>query len=371
MASRNTLRRTLPPRILMPAVMQGGIAVTTWYVSDTFTTNLAAGSVNGSAAEPGPGLRAVTDTGNKLSLSSGSAVIAGKTTDNADPYLSYAAVTRAAGVAQFTAVQYPASGARFRFGFGSNEYGRISASEINALAFGYGAAAHETEYKSIIVLRTAGAFHLASGGAFGEGYKLGYVTAADTTASLAPAFYISDSDSASNCRELKVGKLGGTWLETYGPGALVVSGAISAGQTFTHEANFLAYFTLTSNGTSGNTDIFFRVQDATNYWHLQIANDGSATLNEVVSGSPTSRGTAAAGVFADGERCCIRADGTAIRIFDAGSDRIIYTSATNFQTATSGEIDALATGAALANLEVYPIDMSGADLEWLTALELG
>ena len=48
---------------------------TLWLLQDEFATDLAAGSVNGTAAEPGPGTRTVVDTGNRLSISSGSAVI--------------------------------------------------------------------------------------------------------------------------------------------------------------------------------------------------------------------------------------------------------------------------------------------------------
>lgn len=47
----------------------------TWLLRDEFTTDLAAGSVNGTAAEPGPGTRTVVDVGNKLWISGGSATI--------------------------------------------------------------------------------------------------------------------------------------------------------------------------------------------------------------------------------------------------------------------------------------------------------
>ena len=67
-------------------------------LNDLFTTNRAAGSVNGTSAEPGPGTRAVTDTGSKLSISSDQCQILGKGTWD-DPKLVYdEPVTRAPGV---------------------------------------------------------------------------------------------------------------------------------------------------------------------------------------------------------------------------------------------------------------------------------
>lgn len=40
--------------------------VTAWLVRDTYTTDRAAGAVNGTAAEPGPGNRTVTDASSLL-----------------------------------------------------------------------------------------------------------------------------------------------------------------------------------------------------------------------------------------------------------------------------------------------------------------
>ena len=50
------------------AAIWGGVS---YLLRDEFTSALAAGSVNGTAAEPGPGTRAVTDANSKLSITGG------------------------------------------------------------------------------------------------------------------------------------------------------------------------------------------------------------------------------------------------------------------------------------------------------------
>lgn len=66
----------------MPRVRRMGA----YLINDTFTTDRAAGSVNGTPAEPGPGVRTVTDTTNKLSLSSGNLILANQASSE-DPRL--------------------------------------------------------------------------------------------------------------------------------------------------------------------------------------------------------------------------------------------------------------------------------------------
>lgn len=80
----------------MRRILSGGGGIR-WLLRDEFTTALGAGSVNGTAAEPGPGTRTVTDTGSKLSLSGGLAVWNG-TQSAGDPRVMYGAVTRGVGI---------------------------------------------------------------------------------------------------------------------------------------------------------------------------------------------------------------------------------------------------------------------------------
>ncbi len=62
---------TLAARRQMSRVLGRAAGGITWLLRDDFVTDLPAGSVNDTAAEPGPGTRVVVDTANKLWLESG------------------------------------------------------------------------------------------------------------------------------------------------------------------------------------------------------------------------------------------------------------------------------------------------------------
>ena len=91
------------------------------------------------------------------------------------------------------------------------------------------------------------------------------------------------------------------------------------------------------------------------------------SLDEIVGGSPTVRGSSA-GVVANGGRIVIIADDTTIKIYttvkkyEANNLQITYTSATNFKTETDGELDNLGTGGAVSDLISWPRTLSGAAL---------
>jgi len=96
----------------------GGVA---WLLRDEFTTDLAAGSLNGTAAEPGPGTRTVVDTGAALVISSG------KLTWNAvtgvgDPRIYYADISMSRAPGRFLVASLPnlSASARGGAGFGTS-----------------------------------------------------------------------------------------------------------------------------------------------------------------------------------------------------------------------------------------------------------
>lgn len=82
----------------VPGVLGGGAAVD-WLLLDRFLTARSAGAVDGTAAEPGPGTRTVTDSGNTAAITGGQFVISAIAATR-DPWLRYADVplTRAAGL---------------------------------------------------------------------------------------------------------------------------------------------------------------------------------------------------------------------------------------------------------------------------------
>lgn len=151
-----------------------------YLINDTFTTDRAAGAVNGTKAEPGPGLRDVNDTGSKLSLSGGSLVIASAAPGTGNPRLLYAALGRRAGLVTVAALATPASGSAGParagwtyaptgiYGTEAVAFGNANALEVrvNLTNVTVGASALGTSYIVAVVLRASGAFYFIKGGAF-------------------------------------------------------------------------------------------------------------------------------------------------------------------------------------------------------------
>lgn len=144
-----------------------------YLVNDTFTTDRAAGSVNGTNAEPGPGVRSVVDTGNRLAISGGTlAASAGGV--NGDPKIFYSALSRAAGrivVAKMMAVG-AGTVARVQLGMLNEPGGSVISSlglggsgAIRAVLAGFspftvGSYSVDTAYVSALIVRDIGYFFL-------------------------------------------------------------------------------------------------------------------------------------------------------------------------------------------------------------------
>ena len=133
-----------------------------------------------------------------------------------------------------------------------------------------------------------------------------------------------------------------------------LAGARAANDTFTHTANALIEFTMTTRPSSGSIDLRFCQQDATNYWQVTIDSAGALTLNEVVAGTPTSRATKTG--VSNGAHVEIIADGTLIGVAvnGSGSESCYYNAAVNFRSSTSGVLSSLGTGGAVSDLITWP-----------------
>lgn len=179
-----------------PIGYQGGAAsaagVFDYLLSDTFTTDRAAGAVDGTPAEPGPGVRTVVDTGNFLSLSSGQAAIGGRI-NNGDPSVQYGAVGRANGlIIRSTAL---AVAGLIELGFDDDQSGAISiglaiGSTIRARSPGLGVVivwggAFDTEYGMVVALRSAGAAYFIK---FASNWILVWENANSSASPLWPSF---------------------------------------------------------------------------------------------------------------------------------------------------------------------------------------
>lgn len=143
----------------------------------------------------------------------------------------------------------------------------------------------------------------------------------------------------------------------YGLATDILPGPIAASTTFFHEADCNIEWMQDAIPTALNTLIVFRIQDATNYWVVDIDNAGNLLLREVVGGVSNTRGTAAA-ALAGGERIVITADDETIRGYYDSTLAWTYASAASFKTETDGEVDAVGTNGWVSHLITRPLDFS-------------
>ncbi len=85
------------------------------------------------------------------------------------------------------------------------------------------------------------------------------------------------------------------------------------------------------------SEIRFRVQDATNYWAIEVDGAGTITLEEYVAGVPTTRITDAAGLTGT-ETIRWLARGTTIEVWHGNTSAGSYPSANNFLTEKGYEV---------------------------------
>lgn len=140
--------------------------------------------------------------------------------------------------------------------------------------------------------------------------------------------------------------------------------------TFTHDADGHIEFSLPTLQSSGNVDIYFRVQSLSplNGWcYRVIANTNEVKLFEIVNGVFTERLTNTnANGHINGMRFYVFFEGQNIRFYRTntngsaiGSMQFIssYTSATNFQSATLGKVADLGSTATISNLAAHPYNL--------------
>ena len=182
-----------------------------YLLNDTFTTNRAAGAVNETYAEPGPGRRLVVDSSSKLSLSGGNATFATGGAAN-DPQLRLGPLPRSAGrllVAGFTITAYglevgidsglsgsPDDGVRM-----TNTTLNVRSNLSTVLAVGVNALA--TAYQVAIVLRAIGALYFIKGGAFSN-WTLIWIGAAGSYSEVYGLLTVVNATSVATGTHLRV-----------------------------------------------------------------------------------------------------------------------------------------------------------------------
>lgn len=142
-----------------------------YLINDTFTTDLAAGSVNGTDAEPGPGRRKVIDTESKMAISGGAAAVSGGKASpvTGDPGHWYEiSASRQAG--RLMIAPFIWTSGIFQIGWSNltiSDTGRsafqFNGANAQARASGVnvaiGTITSATQYRASIVLRESGAFY--------------------------------------------------------------------------------------------------------------------------------------------------------------------------------------------------------------------
>lgn len=353
-------------------LLSGGAPPLVFLLRDDFTTDQAAPLTSPRTAEPGPGtLNLVQNdgqfriSGNRLTITAQATAVWGD--------LSIAGVARARVVGRALLVLRNINSANTYSWVGWNNDsspGDTGATGLNAIRFDNGALlqvvvegsmilvgafAATTDYLLAIVYRTMGAFYFIQGGVFPSWTLLHVsVTGTSTPGYPAASFY----NAAGTIDTLRVLDLPAPFTDDFGLASQRLAGARAAGDTLTHEANHLGEATLTTRPSAGQVEMRFRVQDANNYWQWTIDSAGALDLDEVVAGVVTQRATSAAGALS-GHRVVWIADGSTIRLYTNNVLRITYASASNFATATAGQLVGLGTGGAVSDIVAFPRTLTG------------
>jgi hypothetical protein len=330
-----------------------------YLLNDNFTTNRSAGAVNGTNAEPGPGVRTVADTNSKLSLSGGAVAFATGGVGNGDPGLWYAARSRTSGVLCHAQFQHTAGGVEI--GWDSTPVGgptdsvRINGTSLQVRAISgsalvVGAVTTSTSYQVAVPLRATGAFYFIKGGTF-TNWTLLYVgntgtytpipaVVATGNTSVATVDYIrvpsarwlptplaSDSfatwgttNGLGHAESTGIGSGGsgetwtdnvGTWAASGTAAASAVDGGIAIATVDTSTADVIAIVKVTRS--AGNAGLVVRYADTSNYVYA-LHNGTNAQLIKVVAGTPTTLINAAA-TYSAGAELRVICDVTKFRLY--------------------------------------------------------
>ena len=341
----------------------GGGAPPVFLLRDEFTTDRAAGAVNGTAAEPGPGPRTAVDTGNNLRINGGRWDQIGGTANYGDPGTWYDAFARVAGRTMF--VYQFGTNAAHHFGWDSNQIGVArSGFSITANIDFLDQTGIQVQdpwasgYAYAVVLRASGSFHLVNAGA---GWTLRYVGTQSVDNPVYPTL-AGRNTAGLQFDDLRIFDMAAPWDTTNGIATQVLSGARNPGDTFIHEADGFVQFTVQTLPAADQIEVRFRVQDATNYWQVTVDAAGTLDLDEVVAGVVTNRATAAG--VANGNTILVRFVDERITGCNT-TTRLLrwnYALAANFKTRTDGELETEGTGGAVTDIISWPRVLSGAAL---------
>ncbi len=180
-----------------------------YHLYDRFTTARAAGSVNGTSAEPVGGVRTVTDTSNKISLSGGVVSIAtgSATTDNVF-YTTYARVPGRACLAEINLTNNTNIGIGWSGVAGQVRDGFLGTGSFRAN--GVGVVVMPT-FQSIpstvaVIMRQSGAFYFVKNSYTGNQWHLLYANTLSTFNPMAPTILTGATTTVGTVDNLRVPK---------------------------------------------------------------------------------------------------------------------------------------------------------------------
>ncbi len=395
---------TIPP--FLPRSKSG----ITYLLRDEFATAIAAGSVNGTAATPGPGTRTVVDTANKLSITGGALSMAPHTTPAwDDPAIGFSAVTRVPG--RGMVLDYTTTVAEQIFGFSTVVATNASEAGFYLRNAGAGSAImtynnagaeacivgvySAAAYKFAIWLRASGTFLFVKGATFTNWTLLWagtlgtvatlYPSISNDTATLTSSFLrvpnslwlptplasdgfataFGTTNGAGHAETSGIGSGGSglTWTQNLGvwgiSGAKANCGTLDVGESIgvatvtLPTVNVVASVDVTR--AAGAAGMVLRWTDADNF--LYTYHDGTnAALIEVVAGTPANVVAPTAVAYSAGKPLSVALSGTDARLFynytriGTGSNP----STTNITTGTKHGLWSNNTGPTLDNFVVYP-----------------
>jgi hypothetical protein len=377
------MARMTTARKLLLGLLGGSGAIITYLFRDEFTTDAAAGSINGTAAEPGPGTRAVTDSANHLSIVSGELLYDGTPVGYGDPKIITGALTRAAGLALLVGWRSISAGTNRTDGQGiigwhtsttwsgftthglyNNASLTMHANWAAGLTGPVLTWANDIDYNFALILRGTGCFSLIKGGAYTDWTLVWMDPNTNTATMYAGRHYGVQAVHKQATTYMRVRQLPAPF--TTDDGIATVYAASPTDQTeYTGNADAVIDLTVTAPGVldgDANTRCGFYYRsdaDLTPAWHAYVDGTGAFNLDSIASdGTRTNRITVAAVIAGGGTRT--------IRVIAVGTKHNAYTLSTATWTKRGGEIDvslndtvttiepSIPAGWTAANLRCYP-----------------
>ncbi|HBD01903.1 MAG: hypothetical protein UX38_C0006G0042 [Microgenomates group bacterium GW2011_GWC1_46_16] len=230
-------------------------------LNDEFTTDRAAGAVNGTSAEPTGGTRTVVDTNSKLSITGSQLSFAtgGVGTGVPDPGLWYASQARTAGKTAIIKVNSASGIVRFGWTIASGSGIGTEGFNFNGSIYDTGIAVANsfstgTDYLLADVLRGTGHYMFIKGGAY-TNWTLLYTTKVTTTTPMYP--FVGQAYGASVFTADNIRIPTATWLPT--PLAYDTftraDGAIGSSETTGPDEQTTPALEWTGGAISGNTNV--------------------------------------------------------------------------------------------------------------------